>query len=615
MGNTPNALAAIPPLDAEIRAWYRHGGGIEGNVAANTLTVLKDPVPGVQVINPYAATGGRAAEPLENALIRGPQELHSLQRAVTSRDFELIAQKSGAVARARAFTQSQLWLYAAPGTVEVLLVPYIPEEERGAGNITEELLKEKETPEACTQIQQSLEERRPLGTTCLVNWVRYKTIVVHAKVVIYTGENPSAVSKRVIERLHNTLNPLPTAIQPNGWPFGQPLRASNVYDIILSEPGVNYVEQVELFDEDVPEKDVDSLIADPFQPRTWYAATKQRLFRSQDNGNGWEELEVFSGETIKKMRAHPTRPGLIAAATHLTEDKKASRIYISRDCGESWESQARTAFRIEDMAWLTRNNIPVLLMATDVGLFELVLQPDATPVQVLVDPENQQLGLFAIAVSIPIRGAVTVAVAARGSKGVYLSNKAGAPRSFSNIGLKSQDIRVLEVQQDGVRNFLWAGASAAGNETGTGCFSVELSGGSVEQLEAAWKPYNENWSGGSCRSIAFMDSEVLAGTHQSGLLKLDTSKSKREWVKSVVGCGLPTRDVDRLFQPIHAVASDPEGHLLLTAGPSGIYRSKDGRAYEDVSSTVSRDIITLPETWLFCSGNHKIEVVSENETS
>ena len=87
----PSALAAIPAAGREIRLWYRRGGGPSGNVAANTLSTLRDPLAGVQVNNPEPATGGRAAETLENALFRGPQELHSLERAVTARDFELIA--------------------------------------------------------------------------------------------------------------------------------------------------------------------------------------------------------------------------------------------------------------------------------------------------------------------------------------------------------------------------------------------------------------------------------------------------------------------------------------------------------------------------------------------
>jgi predicted phage baseplate assembly protein len=136
----PEALAAIPAVGREIRVWYRRGGGSQGNVAANTLTVLKDAIPGVSVTNPTAAVGGRAAETVDNALIRGPQELHSLQRAVTARDFEFMAKRSGAVSRARAYTRASLWTYASPGTVEVVLVPFLDVQKSGEPVTLQQLL-------------------------------------------------------------------------------------------------------------------------------------------------------------------------------------------------------------------------------------------------------------------------------------------------------------------------------------------------------------------------------------------------------------------------------------------------------------------------------------------
>src|SRR5262249_39841849 len=78
-------FAAVPPRGREVRLWYLRGGGSGGNVAPNAKWTLKDAIPGVDVTNPEAATGGRPAETLENALIRGPQEIHSLQRVVTAR--------------------------------------------------------------------------------------------------------------------------------------------------------------------------------------------------------------------------------------------------------------------------------------------------------------------------------------------------------------------------------------------------------------------------------------------------------------------------------------------------------------------------------------------------
>jgi hypothetical protein len=123
---------------------------------------MKDPLPGISVTNPEPATGGRAAETLENALVRGPHELHSLQRAVTARDFELLAlNSSGAVARAKAFTKAALWAHAPPGAIEVLLVPFVPEEERKGGRVMEEQLIAHETNEALETIRESLDERGP----------------------------------------------------------------------------------------------------------------------------------------------------------------------------------------------------------------------------------------------------------------------------------------------------------------------------------------------------------------------------------------------------------------------------------------------------------------------
>src|SRR5262249_48102655 len=101
----------VPTEGQEIRIRYRRGGGLAGNVLANALKVLKDPIAGVEVTNLRAATGGSAGETLAEAMRRGPREFHSRGRAVTARDFEYIVGQrfGGAIARARAFTKRDLW--------------------------------------------------------------------------------------------------------------------------------------------------------------------------------------------------------------------------------------------------------------------------------------------------------------------------------------------------------------------------------------------------------------------------------------------------------------------------------------------------------------------------
>jgi len=72
MDQRPQALAELPRADAEIRLWYFHGGGAGGNVAANTLTTLKDQIPGISVSNPLPATGGRDEESLQKCFDSRP---------------------------------------------------------------------------------------------------------------------------------------------------------------------------------------------------------------------------------------------------------------------------------------------------------------------------------------------------------------------------------------------------------------------------------------------------------------------------------------------------------------------------------------------------------------
>jgi hypothetical protein len=609
--SAPHALAEIPPAGREIRLWYRRGGGLAGNVAANALTVLKDSIQGVEVTNPEPATGGQEAESVENALTRGPQELHSLHRAVTARDFELVALSgSRAVLRSRALTHADLWSYANPGTVEVLLVPRLPEEERSGVQVTASALQEWETEVARNQIQDALDERRPLGTTCVVNWTRYKTVWVTARIVVRGHEDRLAIRQRVLERLYQTINPLPTQHNPNGWPFGQALRASHVYDIALAEPGVLWVDKVELHVDDVPNEKVRSITSDPFQPHTWYAGSGSRLFRSLDDGDGWEPSSLFEGEQVAVVRAHPQQAGIVVAVTQVPNEE-SSRIHVSRNCGESWQAFTTTSFEVNDIAWILRESTPVLLLATESGLYELVLTAEGSPVQVLVSQDDPDLGFYAVAASQDLRGQITVGVAARGTEGIFLSSEGGETKTFRHIGLDGEDIRALAVQRDGPRSFLWAGAAAAGGADGEGCFRWELRGS--ENPPEGWQSFGEGWKGGTCRSLAFLDNLVVAGSHHAGVQWLDTSAQEPSWSVPDVNCGLPLRDPGR-FHPVDTVAVGARETRIMAGGVAGVYVSRDkGKSYTSCSSRVFSDKVTLPPTWLFCSGDHDITVETEDE--
>jgi hypothetical protein len=515
------------------------------------------------------------------------------------------------VSRARAFTKASLWTYANPGTVEVLLVPSPAGEQQQGGAITVAQLQTLQTNESRERIQKALDERRPLGTTCVVNWARYLTVSVRARVVARAEEDAAALKKRVLGRLNDTINPLPTKSQ-EGWRFGQALRTSNLYDAALAEPAVVYVDKVQFIVEEVPESEVQCLAADAFQPNTWYAGSQSVLYRSMDDAEGWAAVGQFPGQVVYSVQAHPAVPGLVAVSTRDPGGAEGSRVQVSCDCGESWQEKAVTGFTVEDMAWALRDGTPWLFLATSVGLFELSMQTGASPVQVFVRSDDQQIGYYAVAVATS-KGGVSVAVAARRMGGVFLSSEGGKGNTFRNIEMAGEDVRVLAVQYDGDRSFLWAGlATPSPDDPGKGCFCWELLG--AQDPPDKWQTFNKNWLGGSCVELAFQGNKILAATYDGGVLWLERRSDQEPWHAPEVACGLPLASREHPFQRVDALAADPKGGLILAGGKTGVYRSRDGgQRYWSCSRKVFTDKVTLPANWLFCSGDHDIEVVTEDE--
>ncbi|MFN2166607.1 MAG: putative baseplate assembly protein, partial [Anaerolineae bacterium] len=426
-----------PPKGREIRISYAHGGGPAGNVRAGALTLLRDPIPGIgAVTNPDAASGGRAAETLEDMRLYGPQGIHCQERAVTARDFETLARRaSGEVARARALAQAELWKHGQPGTVEVLLAPDVPAKEWGPeGQVTSADIGAKRIPDIRTQVQDYLDTRRPMGVRCEVKWAQLKTVSVSATVLVWPKEVPSTVERRVRERLYQYINPLPTmtsgsgaraAQRLSGWPFGRSLHVSSVHAEVLAVEGVRRVDELTLTVENMPDGHVTALTPDHLTG-TWYAASGNRFFRSQNDGDGWELLRWFAeDESIELVRAHPGQAGLIAAvATKGKDDKQVFRAYVSRDCGEEWrlEKGIDSVGEVHDIDWTTnKDGAPVLLLAAANGLYALAVNDGSRPQRVDVDPETDDLGFYAVAVAHDeARDRVSVAVAARNEGGVFL---------------------------------------------------------------------------------------------------------------------------------------------------------------------------------------------------
>jgi hypothetical protein len=189
------------------------------------------------------------------------------------------------------------------------------------------------------------------------------------------------------------------------------------------------------------------------------------------------------------------------------------------------------------------------------------------------------------------------------------------------------------VQRLGSRAYLWAGAAAEGDVPGEGCWRWELRG--TQFPPDGWNTPGTGWIGGSCLGLAFQGTKVYAASRRAGVLRLESANGNPAWQPSdITRSGLPTEQVtttgrvNNQFQRIESVAAmtgapaaataanQPGNGPVVAGGPMGVYISYDGGdTYSPARSRAAADTVTLPSNWLFVSGEHDIQVISDNETT
>ncbi len=603
---SPTPIGAVPVAGRRIRAWYRVGGGASGNVAPGAITNPLDVLSqAVSVTNPERASGGRDTETIDQAMQRASCLFHEPRRAVTADDFEALAARHSGVARAQAITSAERWAHAKPGEVDLRLVPVPPP---SISAPTADDLEEMMSSATVDAVRSLIESRQPLGVTTQVGWAKYKRVSVSLRVVVSRSEDANAVRRRVIERLQDAFSPVPSLKGP-GWPFGQALRSSNVYDIALREPGVRYADSVQIEVDETPDERVPTIAADPNQPATWYASEEGVLFRSENDGAGWEAVWKTSWATIDRVVPADDRAGHLAVIAS-GDDGQSSRLYVSRDCGStvlddpvvafSWEDE--DGQNINDVCWLPANSDDDLVLATDRGLYRYRFG-DAAPRPWLVDPAEAAKGCWAVGVAGRATAQPRIVVTMKQRGGVWLSSG----DRFVSHGLNDVDVRRVIVERRGNRSYVWAPAFAVGDDPGTGCHRAEVVAGDSGALR--WEAFDEGWVGGICRDLAFLDDVILAASEFNGILTRPYGAPDTPWRGAALDSGLPLQDDSRLFHRVSAVAAF--GPTAMVGTNTGIYRTTNGHDFRVGAPRVSSEIVTLPPGWLFASGDHHVDVVVE----
>ena len=237
---------AIPPEGVALRMRrYRHGGGAAGNVAANLLTVLRRPIPGVaSVTNPAPAHGGVDPESLEDARRRAAMELRTRFRAVTAEDYEMLAcRASRLVARARC---------VPPEPGEPVGVRILPVVTNPASLVTFEELQPSD--DLLSEVADYLDARRTLGTSVHVTPVALRGVTTVAEVALHPTADREAVEGLVAEALYRYLNPYVGASiagEGDGWGFGRPLQVAEVEVVVREVPGVFAVSMLRVYATDL----------------------------------------------------------------------------------------------------------------------------------------------------------------------------------------------------------------------------------------------------------------------------------------------------------------------------------------------------------------------------
>ena len=195
----------------------------------------------VTITNVLPATGGDAAETLEEASERALELIESPTRAVTLGDYEALARKTPGVRLARVSARANLHpgfpCFRAPGIVTVIILPSLP--------------KGRPVPSVALRrtVAAYLTRRRVIGTRVEVVGPTYRKVSVQARVQSADRINKENLRTRIIEALDRFFDPLVGGPDGTGWPFGRDVYRSEVLQIIDETTGVENVLALQLRDE------------------------------------------------------------------------------------------------------------------------------------------------------------------------------------------------------------------------------------------------------------------------------------------------------------------------------------------------------------------------------
>lgn len=240
-------------------AYYRHGGGSEGNLPAQSITKMARKTAGLTVRHEWPAQGGVDAESVSEAEQRLPAFLSHRNRAITQADFKVLAESNpvNSVARAECIpgllpgASIELVQRDIPGVISLFVLPPKDPAVNEAPRPSKGLLRD---------LFDYLSERILLGTELYVLSPEFVPVALSLSVQAQDATMQQSVEKAVEESLLNYLWALaPGGPMGEGWPLGRTIDVDELRTQASRTAGVLSISQMTLFYFDSTKKQWQSL--------------------------------------------------------------------------------------------------------------------------------------------------------------------------------------------------------------------------------------------------------------------------------------------------------------------------------------------------------------------
>lgn len=239
----------VPRAGADITVTYQVGGGSIGNVPPGKLTRALEGAhneslisswsavrPMLDIVQPFAATGGKDAESLTEAKARALTLLAKPRCAVTLKDIETLALEVPGVpvARVRAIADYDPALPSVPalGSITVVVMPKCAE------------VRPMPSREMLREVQHYLERRRLITTELHVIGPEYAAVAIHARLHAEPGAKADTLIWEAQSALGRFFHPLYGEPDKSGWPIGRDIHRSEILALLNEIPGVTHVDSL-----------------------------------------------------------------------------------------------------------------------------------------------------------------------------------------------------------------------------------------------------------------------------------------------------------------------------------------------------------------------------------